>query len=212
MIVSRLDSHGFQCHFHAIGDRAVRSALDAVEEALRQNGPGNNRHHIAHIQVIHPDDVARFTALNVIANAQPLWACNDDYQTELTRPLIGEERYAWQYLFGSLLRSGARLGMGSDWGVSTANVMREIDVAVTRTCGATEPLGHSEALTPKQAFSAFTTGSAYINHAEHESGALTVGMLADLAILDRDPFREGPIRDTRVTKTIVGGKIVYEDD
>jgi len=210
-VVATLDAHGFQCHFHAIGDGAVRSALDAVEEALTRNGPKGNRHHIAHIQVIHPDDVPRFPALGVTANAQPLWACNDDYQVELTRPFIGEERYRWQYPFGSLLAVGARLGMGSDWGVSTCNVMKEIHVAVTRVCpdgGA--PLVIEQALDPVDALTAFTAGSAYINHAEGDSGSLAVGMLADLAVLDRDPLREGAFRDVEVTKTIVGGEIVHE--
>jgi predicted amidohydrolase YtcJ len=210
-IVSALDGHGFQCHFHAIGDGAVRSALDAVEAAMARNGPSDNRHHIAHIQVVHPDDIIRFRALAVIANAQPFWACNDEYQTRLTRPFLGEERYRWQYPFRSLLAAGARLGMGSDWGVSTCNVMEEIDVAVTRLCiGAGEPLVAGEALDPMDALRAFTAGSSYINHAEGDSGSLAVGMLADLAVLDRDPFREGTFRDAIVMKTIVGGEVVHE--
>lgn len=210
LIVSMLDDHDFQCHFHAIGDRAVRNALDAIETARDRNGPSDNRHHIAHIQVIHPDDIPRFAALDVVANAQPLWANNDAYQTELTKPFLGPERSGWQYLFASLLASGARMGMGSDWGVSTANVMDEIHVAVTRTWDeGEEPFGLEEALTPLQALTAFTAGSAYINHAETYSGSLAAGKLADLAVLDRDPLLEG-FRGTRVTTTIVGGQIVYE--
>ena len=210
-IVTRLDAHGFQCHFHAIGDAAVRHALDAVEVARERNGPNDNRHHIAHLQVVHPDDIPRFAALDVIANAQPLWACNDETQTELTRPFIGDDRYHRQYPFGGLVASGARLGMGSDWGVTTANVMEEIDIAVTRTCSGRPPLLPEHSLEPLQALIAFTKGSAYINHAEADSGSIAVGKLADLAILDRDPLEEGSFRETKVVATIVGGVVVYED-
>jgi predicted amidohydrolase YtcJ len=210
-IVGFLDDHGFQCHFHAIGDRAVRNALDAIAAARDRNGPSDNRHHIAHIQVVHPDDVPRFAELDVTANAQPLWANNDEYQTELTRPFIGEERFRWQYPFQSLLGGGARMGMGSDWGVSTANVMEEIHVAVNRTWSdEQEPFGPEESLDPIEALTAFTAGSAYINHAEKDTGSIAVGKLADLAILDRDPLLGGPFRETRVVTTIVGGEIVYE--
>lgn len=209
-IVATVDSHGFQCHFHAIGDRAVRNALDAVEEARSRNGGSDNRHHIAHIQVVHPDDIPRFAALGAVANAQPLWACNDPYQIELTRPFLGPVRSEWQYPFRSLLDAGAGLGMGSDWGVSTANVMAQIDVATTRTCPEGDPLVSSEALDPVEALIAFTMGSAFINHTESNSGSVSVGKLADFAILDRDPLRDGPLRDARVATTIVGGEIVHE--
>ncbi|MFZ0012997.1 MAG: amidohydrolase [Acidimicrobiia bacterium] len=210
-IVTRLDALGFQCHFHAIGDGAVRSALDSVETARQRNGRNDNRHHIAHIQVVHPDDIGRFAALDVVANAQPLWACNDEYQVELTRPFIGEQRSGWQYPFASLLRAGSRMGMGSDWGVSTCNVMAEIEVAVTRTCSSGRPLGVVEAISPIEALTAFTAGSAYINHAEAGSGRIAVGMLADLAVLDRDPLRDGPLREAEVMATVVGGEVVYEN-
>jgi predicted amidohydrolase YtcJ len=209
--VGFLDDHDFQCHFHAIGDRAVRNALDAIEAARKRNGPNDNRHHIAHIQVVHPDDISRFARLEAVANAQPLWANSDEYQTELTRPFIGDERYQWQYPFGSLIADGSRMGMGSDWGVSTANVMEEIHVAVTRTMtDDQEPFGSSEALDPLDALTAFTAGSAYINHAEQDTGSIAVGKLADLAVLDVDPLREGSFREARVVTTIVGGEIVYE--
>jgi predicted amidohydrolase YtcJ len=210
-IVTALDGHGFQCHFHAIGDRAVRNALDAVEAARTRNGPSAHRHHIAHIQVIHPDDIERFAALDVVANAQPLWANNDDYQTELTKPFLGPERSGWQYPFRSLLDAGARMGMGSDWGVSTANVMEELHVAVTRTWGeGEEPLCPEQALSAIEALTGFTAGSAHVNHAEEETGSVSVGKLADFVILDRDPLRVGPFRDAKVVATIVGGEVVYE--
>jgi predicted amidohydrolase YtcJ len=210
LIVSHLDDHGFQCHFHAIGDRGVRNSLDAVEAAVQRNGANGNRHHIAHIQIVHPDDIPRFAALEVVANAQPLWACHDAHQTDLTVPFIGDQRYRQQYPFGSLLRAGARMGMGSDWGVSTANVMEEIDVAMTRTGETGGPLIEEEAIGPIDALTAFTLGSAFINHADTETGSVAVGKLADFAILDRDPFVDGPFREARVVTTIIGGEIVYQ--
>ncbi len=132
-IVAKLDAEGFQVHFHVIGDKAVRDALDAVEAARAANGPNDNRHHLAHIQVVHPDDVPRFRRLGVTATGQPLWAAHDPQMTELTLPFIGPERATWQYPFGSLVRSGAVLAFGSDWPVSTPDVLQEMHVAVNRT-------------------------------------------------------------------------------
>ena len=111
--VVRLDAEGFQVHMHAIGDGAARDALDAVEAARAVNGARDARHHIAHLQVVHPDDVPRFGALGVVANIQPLWACADPQMTELTRPRLGEQRIGWQYPFGDLARTGATLAGGA---------------------------------------------------------------------------------------------------
>lgn len=214
-IVVRLDSLGFSCHFHAIGDAAVRHALDAVEEARMSNGWSGNRHHIAHIQVVHPDDIPRFKAVGVAANAQALWACDGGYQTELTKPVLGPERSSWQYPFGSLLRAGAFLAMGSDWGVSTADVFEQGDVAVTRTDvndPGHPPLNLDQAITALDVLSAFTAGSAYLNHLEADTGSIEVGKLADLAVMDRNPLEEDRLAGTRVAMTIVGGQVVYEED
>ncbi len=109
-----LDALGFQCHFHVIGEAAVRNAPDAVEAARVANGWSDHRHHIAYIQAIRPDDLPRFRRLGVAANAQPLWACNEDAVVELTAPFIGPERTWWMYPFGSLLRHGATVATGSD--------------------------------------------------------------------------------------------------
>ena len=131
-IVTVLDAAGFQVHFHAIGDRAVRETLDAIGAARAANGGNDHRHHIAHLQVMHPDDVPRFAALGVTANMQALWAAHEPQMDELTIPFIGPERAGRQYLFGDLHRSGARLAAGSDWAVSSANPLRAIHVAVNR--------------------------------------------------------------------------------
>jgi predicted amidohydrolase YtcJ len=213
-IVVALDRRGLSCHFHAIGDAAVRNSLDAVEAARSANGWSSARHVICHIQVVHPDDYGRFRNLGVSASAQPLWASDGTDQRELTKPFLGEERSTWQYPFASLLRAGATLAMGSDWGVSTADVMDQIDIAVNRLNPDEPdlpPLTASERITLADALSGFTAGSAYVNHVEADSGSIATGMLADLVVLDRDPFTDGPIRDARVAMTIVGGHVVYEE-
>jgi predicted amidohydrolase YtcJ len=215
--VRRLDAAGLQVHFHAIGDRAVRESLDAVEAARAANGETDTRPHIAHIQVIHPDDVPRFASLGVVANAQPLWACHEDQMDELTIPFLGPERATWQYPFASLLRAGARLAMGSDWSVSTPNPLLEIEVAVNRVypdSGDTaRPFLPDERLTLEQSIAAFTLGSAYVNHLDDETGTIAPGKLADLAVVDRDLFAPdaGPIGDAKVLATFVGGNAVFED-
>ena len=213
-IVVELDRRGFSCHFHAIGDGAVRSGLDAVEAARVANGWMGTRHTICHIQVVHPDDIPRFRRLGVVANAQPLWAQDGEDQRVLTKPFLGVDRSRWQYPFGSLLRAGVTLAMGSDWGVSTADVMDQIDAAVTRSNHDEPdlgPLNGDERIHFLDALAAFTAGSAYVNHREAVSGTLAVGMLADLAVLDRDPMASGHIRDASVAMTVVGGQVVHEE-
>jgi predicted amidohydrolase YtcJ len=208
-IVTRLDSRGFQCHFHAIGDQAVRNALDAIEASRSRNGPSDHRHHVAHIQIVHPDDIPRFAALDVVANAQPLWACHDTTQDLLTIPFLGPVRSGWQYPFASLARSGARLAMGSDWSVSTADVMEQVEMAVTRVSEPHPPFLPEERLTPEQALTAFTAGSAFVNHADGETGRIAPGMLADLVLLDRDPISEGTFKGVEVELTMIGGEVVF---
>lgn len=215
--VTRLDAAGLQAHFHAIGDRAVRDGLDAIEAARRANGPSDTRPHISHIQVIHPDDVPRFGPLGAVANAQAAWACHETQMDTLTIPFLGEDRAGWQYPFASLLRAGARLAMGSDWSVSTANPLLEIEVAVERVFpasrGAVEPFLPAERLTLEEAIRAFTIGSAYVNHLDAETGTIEAGKLADLAVIDRDLFAAGagPIGDAKVLATFVGGVAVFEE-
>ena len=214
--VTRLDAAGLQPHFHAIGDRAVRECLDAVAAARRANGPTDTRPHIAHIQVIHPDDVPRFSELDVVANAQPYWACHEGQMDELTIPFLGPERATWQYPFRSLLDAGARLAMGSDWSVSTPNPLLEMEVAVTRVSdesrGIRPPFLPGQVLTLTEAVRAFTAGSAWVNHLDTETGTIEAGKLADLTVIDRDLFADGagPIGEGRVLGTWVGGTAVHE--
>jgi predicted amidohydrolase YtcJ len=212
--VTRLDALGFQTHLHAIGDRAVRNCLDAVDAALQANGPTGHRHHIAHLQVVQPSDVARFASLDVVANCQAYWAQTEPQMQELTLPVLGRERAGRQYLFGDLLRSGARMAMGSDWPVTTANPLEQIEVAVTRVDPehrGNAPFLPEQRISLADAVTAFTAGSAYVNHDDRESGSIEVGKRADLAILDRNPFSTGtgPIGDATVEMTIASGHIVY---
>ena len=215
---AQLDALDFQVHFHAIGDRAVRQCLDAVEHALSRNGRRDGRHHIAHIQVVHPEDVRRFRDLGVVANMQAFWAALEPQMVELTLPFLGEPRSAWQYPFGDLARSGAVLAAGSDWSVSTPDPLAAMHVAVNRTI----PAGHEDADESREAFlpeqridlatvlTAYTAGSAYVNHLD-DTGTIREGALADLAVLDRDPFA-GPtdeIGATRVEQTFVEGQRVH---
>jgi predicted amidohydrolase YtcJ len=221
--VTQLDALDFQVHLHAIGDRAVREALDAIEAARIANlataANGNhsdNRHHIAHLQVVHPDDVPRFAALDVTANMQGLWAAHEPQMDDLTIPFIGPDRAERQYVFGDLLRSGARLAAGSDWAVSSANPLRAIHVAVNRSLqGATgadaEPFLPHQGLELDEALAAYTVGSAYVNHLDDETGTIERGKLADLVVLDRDPFAHpaAEIGSTGVLATYVQGEPVY---
>ena len=215
--VPRLDALGFQPHFHAIGDRATREALDAVAAARRANGPSDTRPHISHIQVIHPDDIPRFQELDVVANAQPYWAVHEDQMDHLTIPFLGPDRATWQYPYRSLLDSGAMLAMGSDWSVSTPDPLAEMEAAVNRI--ADYHRGERPAFLPEQriglmdALAAFTMGSAYVNHQDRETGSIEVGKAADLAVLDRDLFDRsaGAIGEARCIATFVDGVAVHED-
>jgi predicted amidohydrolase YtcJ len=217
--VTRLDAEGFQVHFHALAERAVREALDAIEAALVANGPSDHRHHIAHIQVVHPDDIPRFRSLNAVANAQPLWAAHETQMDELTIPFLGEPRWRWQYPFASLVRAGATLAMGSDWSVSSADPLQEIHVAVNRRMAASYPhevLTHEvflpeERLDLPTSLAAFTMGSAYVNHLDAETGSIEAGKVADLTVVDRNMF-EHPVEeiaDAAVLATYVEGVQVY---
>jgi predicted amidohydrolase YtcJ len=215
-VVTALDAEGFDVHVHAIGDRAVRDTLDAFATAATANGRRDARHQIAHLQFVHPDDRPRFRRLGVVANAQPFWSCLDGYMRELTLPFLAPERAGWQYPWASLRRAGAVLAFGSDWTVSTANPLEEIEVATRRVAPDDrdgEPFLPDERVDLPTALDAFTSGSAYALRLEAETGSVTPGKLADLAVLDRDPFdaAAGPVGDARVVATLVEGEPVHAD-
>ena len=219
-VVPALDREGFQVHVHAIGDRAVRDTLDAFEAARAANGLTDGRHHVAHLQVVHPDDRPRFRALGVTANFQPLWLVHEPQMDELTLPFLGEERGGWQYPLGSLAASGATIAMGSDWPVSSADPFWEMHVAVNHTVPEGYPYGGGsgrvfmpeERISLPVAVRAFTMGSAYVNHLDRETGSIEVGKVADMVVLDRDVFEAAPegIAGTRVLLTLIDGEKVHE--
>lgn len=219
-VVTRLDSEGFQVHIHAIGDGAVRAALDAFAAARRVNGPADARHTIAHLALIDQADLPRFRSLNVIANMTPLWSRGDPWETVFAPKIFGVERSRHLYLARSLLDSGAVLVWGSDWPVTGVAPVEGIETAVThRFPGGRDPSGAEdqawipeERVTLEQALVAYTAAGAYLVHDETDRGSIEVGKLADLVVLSRNLF-EGPplaIHDATVDMTIVGGKVVFE--
>jgi predicted amidohydrolase YtcJ len=214
--VTTLDALGFQSHFHALGDRAVRQALDAVAAARAANGMTDTRPHLAHLQIVDPADWPRFRELDAGANIQPLWARNDAQMTALTIPFLPPERAALQYPIASLQRAGARLVGGSDWMVSTPNVMQQVEVAVRRVDPdhrEREPFIPAESIDLETALRAYTMGAAWANHADDRTGSIEPGKLADLVVLDRDIEHERADRigDTRVLLTLIEGEPVHED-
>lgn len=213
--ITALDKAGLQIHVHAIGDRAIRMTLDAFEQARQQNGLRDSRHHIAHLHLIHPDDIPRFRELDVIANFQALWATLEDtYMTELNYPFLGEERVEWQYPIGAVAHSGARLAFGSDWDVSTMDPFDAMQVAVTRRgpdSAIREPWTPQHLVDVQTVVEGYTKGGAYLTFREKETGTLAAGKLADLIILDRDVFHcsKFELYQTQVLMTMFRGKVVY---
>ncbi|SDQ08456.1 amidohydrolase [Leucobacter chromiiresistens] len=212
--VAALDAAGMQVHFHALGDRAVTDALDAVEYAREQNGASGNRHHLAHLQVVRSEDVARFAPLEATANIQALWACHEDQLDTLTLPFLADDAEDHHYPFGELVASGSRLAAGSDWPVSSPDPVQAIHIAVNRRSPGSDlpPLGpESQKLTLAQALDAYTQGTARVNHLDHATGRIEPGYYADLAILDRNLFElaREDLHTARVDETWIGGERVY---
>ncbi|MBW8762813.1 MAG: amidohydrolase [Microbacterium sp.] len=212
--VTALDEAGQQVHMHALGDRAVREALDALQEARDVNGSTDGRHHLAHIQVVAEQDVPRFAALGAIANIQALWAMHEDQLDELTLPFLQDGQDARQYPFGDLARAGARFAAGSDWPVSTADPIAAIHVAVNRAYPGSGrgPLGGvHQRLDLETALAAYTSGSAYVNRREDDTGSVREGCLANLVVIDPNPFSvpASEIHRSRVTSTWIEGRLVY---
>jgi predicted amidohydrolase YtcJ len=212
-VVVALDAEGFQVHQHALGDRAVTMALDALQGARHANGPNGARHHIAHIQTPDPADVPRLRALGVVANLQPLWACYDDTVAQITVPRVGEERFHRMYPLADIRASGAVIAFGSDWPVSTPNVFEELEVAVTRVppwARETPVWSPAQRIDLPAAIAAFTRGSAYVNH-DDDGGSLELGKRADLVVVDRNLFdpSQGPIGDAKAVMTVASGRVVH---
>jgi predicted amidohydrolase YtcJ len=210
----RVDELGLQIHIHAIGDAAIRQALDAIEYTVARNPPRDRRPVIAHVQLADDDDLGRFAELGVIPNMQPLWAQMDALMTVLTLPRLGVERSDRQYRMRSLTTSGARLALGSDWPVSSGAPLDGIAVAASRRTETGEPEGGwtpQEILPIDQTLAAYTAGVAYQAFAEGNWGTIAPGASADLVWLDRDP-RATPVLDiptVAVRATYLRGQSAY---
>ncbi|MEZ0049896.1 putative amidohydrolase YtcJ [Mycobacterium sp. MAA66] len=218
-VTALLAGERFGIHMHAVGDRAVRECLDALEHAITEHPQFGGRHQIAHLDVVDPQDIPRFGQLGIIANIQALWARRDKEIVERKLPLLGPEREPWHFPFASIQRHGAVLAMGSDWPVTDPNPLWAIHTAVHRTGTRADPhaigdgvfdipLQAQEAITLQSAIHAYTAGSARAN-GQGRTGHVAEGMLADLVILDQDVFTAEDIGAVQVTQTVVGGKTVY---
>ena len=212
-----LDKAGFQIHVHAIGDRAVRMALDAIEAAQRANGAHDARDHIAHLEMIDTLDLMRFKSLGVYANFQALWAFRDSYIKELTEPVLGPERSSRLYPLGSVAAAGGTIVGGSDWGVSSLNPLEAIQVGVTRCDPAATtpctPWLPKERVPLDRMIAAYTIVGARLAFDEQLTGSIAAGKAADLVVLDRDLFAIPPaqISKARVLLTLLDGHDVYRD-
>lgn len=209
----RLDAEGLQIHTHAIGDGAIRQALDAYAYARDANGPNDNRHQIVHLQLIDEADIPRFGELGVAANFQGLWAYPDDY-IEMAIPLVGEERVERFYSVASVQRTGGLLVGGSDWDVSSLNPLDAIETLVRRQDPWSDTgaeLGEGERIDLSTALEMYTRNAAWVMRLENESGSLRPGLRADLVVLDRNLFEIPPqqINEAQVLRTLVDGESVY---
>jgi hypothetical protein len=213
-LVGALDDAGFKVHVHAIGDRAIRVALDAFEAQHARDGGAGPTHLMAHIQLIDPDDIGRFAELGVAASFQPLWFYADTYITDLTEPRLGPARSRWLYPARSVTESGALLVAGSDWSVSSMDPLDAIEVALTRRDPDLDE-GPSwireERLDLETMLRAYTIAAAEAGDLAHETGSITLGKSADLVVLDADLHALPPerISDARVDLTVFEGRIVY---
>jgi predicted amidohydrolase YtcJ len=213
-LVLALEQASWQVHVHAIGDRAIRMALDAFERSRAAGGATDPRHTITHLQLIDPADVPRFRRLGVVANFEPFWANGDEYLTRLAEPALGAARSRWLYPIGSLVAQGAVVTAGSDWSVSSLAPLDGIQVAVTRRAPGEHqrpPWRPEQLVDLPTAIAMYTINAAYQNHLERETGSIEKGKLADLVVLERNLFEvpPGELHAVRVVRTILEGKTIF---
>lgn len=214
--IMEADEAGFRIRLHACGDGAVRLGLDCLEEAERQNGKRDSRHTIEHIEVIHPDDMNRFAQLDVIASMQPEHMAPSEAFAENVYPLrLGADRDPYTFPIKTLQDSGATVAFGTDFPVVDLNPMLEIYRAVTRQHNDGAPgagWNGKEKISLADALRHYTVDAAYGVFREDELGTLTAGKLADITVLDCNPFQTDPDvwKQARAVLTMMDGKIVYE--
>ncbi len=213
-LYQKFDRMGLQIHTHAIGDAAIRTALDAYEYALLENGANDNRHQIVHLQLINEQDIPRFAELNVAANFQCVW-CYPDIYIDYAVDIVGEERVQQFYPVASLHKTGALVVGGSDWTVSSLNPLDAIETAVRRQNPFEDSgpvLGENEEIDLTAALDMYTRNAAHVMRLEDKTGSIEVGKRADLIVLDRSLFDipVTEINEARVLLTMMDGKTVYD--
>ena len=212
--IARFDADNTQVMTHAIGDRAVRSVLDAYQHAIETNGMRNNKHHISHLQLIHEDDISRFSELKISANFQATWALPDEWITEINIPELGIERVNRMYPIRSIHDSGGTIVGGSDWAVTTMNPLIAIETAVTRKDPSDRvqgTLNEDERMELTEMLKAYTINAAHVMHQDHLTGSLEAGKYADFIVLEKNLF-EIPLEEigeVRVIETVLEGTTVF---
>ncbi len=206
--VKEFDARGFQIHIHAIGDAAIRQALDAFEAMARVNPKWDRRPVLVHAQLISPEDLPRFKELGVIANMQPLWMYLDPMNKELILPRIGADRNNLQYQLRTLVNSGATIAFGSDWPVTSEVPLEALFVPVDRNGpSGGEVWSPQEAITIEESLQFYTTNVAYQNFRENELGKLEVGYKADFVLLNASPFES---KELVIDSVYKNGKLVKQ--
>ena len=213
--VGEFDRRGFQIFTHAIGDRAIRVALDTYEAAAPADGRADKRFRIEHIESPAAADIPRFGALGVIASMQPLHATPGDNNLNVWAPAIGPERASRAWPWERLRGGGARLAFGSDWPVVTIDPWQGLRMLLARQTLQGTPAGGwlpDERLTIAQAIEGYTLGAAYAGRLEQSEGSIETGKVADLIVLSQDVTTAPPdaIAKTSVLLTIAGGKVVHD--
>jgi len=213
--VEILHSNGIQAHFHTIGDKATRIALNAIENANKEYKDFEPRHYLAHLQLINEKDYQRFKDLRVCANFSPFW-CWHHEDIQRTDPYLEPERRRVQYPIQNIMKTGAIVTFGSDWPVTTYRPLDGLEIAVTRkslgnTCHSEEAWCKDQCITIEEALLAYTINSAYTMHLEKVTGSLEVGKKADIVVLDKNIFDCNPweIHTAKVKMTILNGVIVH---
>jgi len=218
-VVTALDKEGFQVHIHTDGDGALREALNAFAFARQENGSRDSRHQVAHLELVHPEDIPRLRKLGVIANVQPMWSTSRYYIGDLINVKLGEARKRWMEINRSFLAEGVTVAYGSDWFVTSPNPMDLIEAAVTRIRPAlplddkrtAKAMLPGEEVTIADAIASYTINGAFANFQEQDTGSLEAGKLADIVVLDKNLFDVEPVRisETRVLLTLLGGRPVH---
>ena len=214
------DELGYQLHLHAIGDAAVRQALDVIQKVLRINAPWDRRPVIAHAQLIDPADLPRFAQLGIIANFQPLWMYLDPMNKELIAPRIGDERNNRQYQLASMVKSGARISYGSDWPVTSYLPLAALAVPTHRkpprnrhTSEDPQSWSPEQSISVEESLTFYTEGVAYQCFSEDRWGLIAPGMQADFVILDKNPCDVNPeeVASIKVVRVYKAGMLVVHN-